>query len=197
MKSNNPTGSQPNSAEPKTPVQLQPSNPAPTVFRYGGMRIPPSLVFYEKDYVYAMVPLAQKLQGHIMLVPKRQVLNIKDLTAAEVFDLGLAIKFLSKELELFHNTASSTVYVQNYGRIDDKINHMCVHLIARKKGDFTKNDDIYSILNAYDKDFLLEYNQTIANGHVFSEAKVEQLGLIAYKYKTTVDKALLEIKSLN
>jgi len=64
MRSNNPQASQPNSAEPKTPVQqYQPSHPAPTVFRYGGMKIPPSLVFYEKDYVYAMLPLAQKLQG--------------------------------------------------------------------------------------------------------------------------------------
>jgi len=54
---------------------------------------------------------------------------------------------------------------------------------------------LHNLLNP--QSFLLEYNQTIANGHVFSEAKVEQLGLIAYKYKTAVDKALLEIKSLN
>ena len=43
--------------------------------------------------------------------------------------------------------------------------------------------------------FLMEYNTTIANSDVFSDTKIEQLGLIASKYKTVFDKALLELKS--
>jgi len=41
----------------------------------------------------------------------------------------------------------------------------------------------------------MEYNSTIASSDVFSDTKIEQLGLIAYKYKNVVDKALLEMKS--
>ncbi len=72
------------------------SNPSNTMIKYGNMNIPAKLIFYQKNYIYAMVPLAPKLSGRIkvltyndfildiMLVPKRQVLNFKDLTPAEV-----------------------------------------------------------------------------------------------------------------
>jgi hypothetical protein len=41
----------------------------------------------------------------------------------------------------------------------------------------------------------MEYNSTIASSDVFSDTKIEQLGLIAYKYKNIVDKALVELKN--
>jgi len=159
------------------------------------MIIPHKIIFYQKQYVYAMVPLVPKLQGHIMIVPKRQVLNFKDLKAHEVFDLGLALKFLTTELEKFHKCTSSTVYIQNYSRTDDKINHMCVHVVTRKKGDLANNDDIYPTLQTYDRDFVMEYNTTIANNDVFSESKVENLQLIANQYRDILQKAMLSLAS--
>ena len=41
----------------------------------------------------------------------------------------------------------------------------------------------------------MEYNTSIANSDVFSDTKIDQLGLIAYKYKSLVDKALVELKN--
>ena len=41
----------------------------------------------------------------------------------------------------------------------------------------------------------MEFNTTIANSDVFSDTKIEQFGLIAYKYKTIVDKANVELKN--
>jgi len=49
----------------QTPIKQQPQSQTKTIYRFGAMNIPQRLVFYEKDYVYAMVPLAQKLQGRI------------------------------------------------------------------------------------------------------------------------------------
>lgn len=52
---------------PTTPTSKQVAAPVRTQFKYGNMTIPPKLVFYEKSYVYAMVPLAQKLQARMKM----------------------------------------------------------------------------------------------------------------------------------
>jgi hypothetical protein len=43
------------------------SNTATTLskeaFKFGNMNIPAKLIFYQKNYIYAMVPLAPKLSG--------------------------------------------------------------------------------------------------------------------------------------
>jgi len=110
-----------------------------------------------------------------MIVPKRSVLNFKDLNTAEIFDISLTLKYLTMTLERFHNGTSSTIHFQNYTRTDDKVNHMTVHLVVRKKGDLANNDDIYSILANYDKEFEVEYKTRIANGDAFSQTKVANL----------------------
>jgi len=149
--------------------------------------------------VYAMVPLAPKLPGHVMVVPKRAVANFKELQPAEIFDIGLAVRFLTKELEKFHACTSSTVYIKNFSRTDartdDRENHMCVHIVARKKGDIANNDDIYPTLERYHIDFSMEYNSTIKNSDMFSDTKISQLGMIAGKYKAIVDKAIQDLKN--
>jgi len=165
-------------------------------FKYGTMLIPENIIFYQRQYIYAMVPLVPKLQGHIMIVPRRQVLNFKDLKATEVFDLGLALKFLTAELEKFHKCTSSTVYIQNYSRTDDKINHMCVHVVTRKKGDLANNDDIYPTLQTYDRDFVMDYNTTIANNDVFSQSKISSLKMIADQYRDMLAKAMTAMSAV-
>jgi len=39
------------------------SNASSTIFKFGNMTIPNKLIFYQKNYIYAMVPLAPKLSG--------------------------------------------------------------------------------------------------------------------------------------
>ena len=49
-----------------SPVSLNKQStlvPNKQVYKYGGMTIPSKLVLYKRNYMYAMVPLAQKLQG--------------------------------------------------------------------------------------------------------------------------------------
>eukprot|EP00331_Platyophrya_macrostoma_P008086 CAMPEP_0176417004 /NCGR_PEP_ID=MMETSP0127-20121128/6650_1 /TAXON_ID=938130 /ORGANISM="Platyophrya macrostoma, Strain WH" /LENGTH=145 /DNA_ID=CAMNT_0017797121 /DNA_START=118 /DNA_END=555 /DNA_ORIENTATION=- len=141
-----------------------------------------------------MVPLVTRLPGHILIVPKRPVKNFRDLEPTEIFDLSLTIKFLSDEIEKFHEGTSTTVYFQNYGKTDDGINHMYVHLIPRVKGDMKTGDEIYGILQSYDKDFIQEYNNSIGMTSKLSETKLENLTITANKYKERIQKSLALIK---
>jgi len=70
-------------------------------------------------------------------------------------------------------------------------------LLQEKKGDLMNNDDIYPTLQSYDRDFVMEYNTTIANNDVFSQSKVENLQLIANQYRDILQKAMLNIASGN
>ena len=53
-----------------------------------------------------------KLILDVLLVPRKQSLSFKDLEPCEVFDVALALKFLTKNLEKFHSCSSSTIFVQ-------------------------------------------------------------------------------------
>ena len=48
----------------------------------------------------------------VLLVPRKQSLNYKDLEPGEIFDIALALKFLTKNLEKFHGCFASTIFVQ-------------------------------------------------------------------------------------
>ena len=76
------------------------------VFRIGEMLIDGKQVFWKKGYVFACIPYVQLLTGRniisnsdVLIVPRRQVANIKDLEPTEMFDLSLCIKFLSRGVE--------------------------------------------------------------------------------------------------
>eukprot|EP00331_Platyophrya_macrostoma_P024090 CAMPEP_0176450758 /NCGR_PEP_ID=MMETSP0127-20121128/27354_1 /TAXON_ID=938130 /ORGANISM="Platyophrya macrostoma, Strain WH" /LENGTH=162 /DNA_ID=CAMNT_0017838529 /DNA_START=63 /DNA_END=551 /DNA_ORIENTATION=- len=153
------------------------------------MAIPARIVFYQKEHVYAMVPLVSRLPGHVIIAPKRQVRNFKDLETTEIFDLSLAIKTISAEIERFHEASSTTVYFQNFSTSDDSINHMYVHVLARLKGDLKNNDEIYGILKEYDQDFMNEYNLSIGMTSKLSDTKLENLAITANKYKDHIQKS--------
>jgi len=76
------------------------------------MRIPGELIFYQKPTVYAIVPFGMKLKQHIMVIPHRKVLGLKDLSNDEIAEYGLTVKFLSTMLENLYEGTSSTVFMQ-------------------------------------------------------------------------------------
>eukprot|EP01017_Pseudomicrothorax_dubius_P016926 TRINITY_DN1914_c0_g1_i3.p2 TRINITY_DN1914_c0_g1~~TRINITY_DN1914_c0_g1_i3.p2 ORF type:complete len:113 (-),score=27.30 TRINITY_DN1914_c0_g1_i3:98-436(-) len=110
--------------------------------------------------------------------------------------MALAIRFLSKELEKFYSCTSSTIYIQNYGKEDennpDKINHVYVHLIPRRKGDLKRNDDIYPLLQDYDRQLQVQYNNNIVLLSPHSQVSIEKLGLEAQKHREYLKKAEID-----
>jgi diadenosine tetraphosphate (Ap4A) HIT family hydrolase len=67
--------------------------------------------------------------------------------------MSLAVQFLTKFLQKEHGTDSATVCIQEGQGAGQTINHLHVHIIPRKPGDFKHNDDIYPILEAFDDEY--------------------------------------------
>lgn len=54
-------------------------------------------------------------------------------------------------LERVHGTSSSTVTVQDGELAGQTVRHVHCHVMPRRLGDFTQNDDIYVELSRHDK----------------------------------------------
>ena len=63
MKATNQQNPPPQNTNPTTLTRQQTIPQAKPVYKYGGMTVPSKLILYEKSYMFAMVPLAQKLQA--------------------------------------------------------------------------------------------------------------------------------------
>lgn len=74
----------------------------------------------------------------------------RDLDNQELFEISLAVQFLTKFLQKKYDTDSATVSIQEGSGAGQTINHLHVHIIPRKPGDFKNNDDIYPLLEAFD-----------------------------------------------
>ena len=64
--------------------------------------------------------------------------------------MSLAVQFLTKFLQNQYGTDSATISIQEGAGAGQSINHIHVHIIPRKVGDFKNNDDIYPLLEGFD-----------------------------------------------
>ena len=85
-----------------------------------------------------------------MVCPKSQKPRYRDLETEELFELSLAVQYLTKFLQGKYGTDSATISVQEGPGAGQTINHLHVHIIPRRPGDFKNNDDIYPMLQAFD-----------------------------------------------
>ncbi|KAM3143261.1 hypothetical protein pb186bvf_004593 [Paramecium bursaria] len=158
--------------------------------KFGSIVIPSNLIFWNKQYCYCVIPAVKLLPGHILLIPKRQVLTFQDLEPAEIFDLSLSIRFLTKHLEKYFDCSSSTVHVSNFQSGQESLNHCFIHLLPRKENDVKRNDDLYPLFQSYPNDFIRQFHNTLGLGNGFSEQMNNTLSQEASKYKEYLDKCL-------
>jgi histidine triad (HIT) family protein len=92
----------------------------------------------EGKYVYATLSNPRLAQGHVLVIPKRHVHKMEDLTKEERDELMEFI--VSIQSRILEKVASGCDIVQNYRpflKADNyyKVNHLHVHLRPRDKGD--------------------------------------------------------------
>jgi len=92
------------------------------------------------------VNLMPVVPGHVLLIPKRKVLRFLDLTKDEVSDLFISVQKVSAAVEQQFNATSLTLAVQDGKDAGQTVEHVHVHIMPRKKGDFEQNDEIYSAI---------------------------------------------------
>jgi bis(5'-adenosyl)-triphosphatase len=83
----------------------------------------------------------------------------KDLDTQELFELSLTIQLLTRFLQKKYGTDSATVTIQEGSGAGQTINHLHVHIIPRRPGDFKNNDEIYPLLESFDDDYVNKLSQ--------------------------------------
>ena len=100
-------------------------------------------IFLRTRLSMAFVNLKPILPGHILVSPARVVPRFSAMTADEVSDLFLAVHRIGPILESVYGASSLTIAVQDGHDAGQSVEHVHVHVIPRRKGDFAVNDDIY------------------------------------------------------
>lgn len=100
-------------------------------------------IFLRTRLSVAFVNLKPILPGHILVSPARVVPRLSAMTADEVSDLFLAVHRIGPVLETLYGASSLTIAVQDGRDAGQSVEHVHVHVIPRRRGDFAVNDDIY------------------------------------------------------
>jgi len=108
-------------------------------------------VFYRGRSSIAFVNRKCVVPGHVLVIPIRRALRLTDLLPDEISDLFLTVQKVQRGMELFHQTSSSTVTVQDGPDAGQSIKHVHVHILPRRQGDFVENDQVYRELQEHDK----------------------------------------------
>lgn len=96
----------------------------------------------------------------MLLIPKRKVLRFNDLSQEEVTDLFISSQKVSVVLEREVNSlwfsltlsqfraTSLTFAIQDGKDAGQTVEHVHLHIMPRKKGDFAHNDEVYAAVGS-------------------------------------------------
>ncbi|XP_059142934.1 nitrilase and fragile histidine triad fusion protein NitFhit-like isoform X2 [Physella acuta] len=120
-------------------------------YQFGHVRITSTQVFYRTRLSIAFVNIKPVLPGHALVAPIRAAARLSDLNPAEVTDLFLTVQKIVDVLKKHFNAPSSTIAIQDGMEAGQTVQHVHAHILPRKHGDFSENDDIYDHLQNHDK----------------------------------------------
>jgi bis(5'-adenosyl)-triphosphatase len=91
--------------------------------------------FAETDYLRGLYNLAPMLPGHCLIVPRRHVAHLCDLTAAESAEL---LRFAARIASVVMRVYGCTAYdlsLQEGLAAGQTVEHLHLHIIPRREGD--------------------------------------------------------------
>nr|XP_034962669.1 bis(5'-adenosyl)-triphosphatase isoform X1 [Zootoca vivipara]XP_034962670.1 bis(5'-adenosyl)-triphosphatase isoform X1 [Zootoca vivipara]XP_034962671.1 bis(5'-adenosyl)-triphosphatase isoform X1 [Zootoca vivipara]XP_034962672.1 bis(5'-adenosyl)-triphosphatase isoform X1 [Zootoca vivipara]XP_034962673.1 bis(5'-adenosyl)-triphosphatase isoform X1 [Zootoca vivipara]XP_034962674.1 bis(5'-adenosyl)-triphosphatase isoform X1 [Zootoca vivipara]XP_034962675.1 bis(5'-adenosyl)-triphosphatase isofor len=112
-------------------------------FRFGHHLIKPSVVFLKTELSFALVNRKPVVPGHVLICPLRPVERFRDLRPEEVADLFRTTQLVGNVVEQHFGGTSLTISIQDGPEAGQTVKHVHVHVLPRKAGDFSRNDDIY------------------------------------------------------
>jgi len=115
---------------------------------FGKFKISKSQIFYESpsDLTAAIVNLRPIVPGHVLVIPKRIVPKLSELTNEEYDDLWRSVRIIQNALESHYHAGGFNVAVQDGKMAGQSVPHVHVHILPRQEGDFERNDDVYDKL---------------------------------------------------
>uniref|UniRef100_A0AAZ3QV52 Bis(5'-adenosyl)-triphosphatase n=1 Tax=Oncorhynchus tshawytscha TaxID=74940 RepID=A0AAZ3QV52_ONCTS len=113
-----------------------------STFRFGQHVIKASAVFLQTELSFALVNRKPVVPGHVLVCPLRPVERFRDLHPDEVADLFTTTQRVAGLVEKHFHASSLTIAIQ----------HVHVHVLPRKAGDFERNDNVYDELQKHDRE---------------------------------------------
>ncbi|TPX47015.1 hypothetical protein SeLEV6574_g02876 [Synchytrium endobioticum] len=95
---------------------------------------------------------------------RREVHRFQDLTSDEVSDLFQSVQAIGKVLEREYRGEALSIALQDGPVAGQTVPHVHVHVIARRKGDYGNNDEIYKEMDKNEKDIAQILQKSTAAG---------------------------------
>jgi bis(5'-adenosyl)-triphosphatase len=140
-------------------------------YKFGKFVISKTFIVHSSKNFFTFIPPNPILKGHLILCSKREVLNLNELSNEEIFDYSLTLQYINKRLQLFYETNSSTISLQEGENAGQLIHHFHVHIIPRIKGDFENGDEIYNKIINFDDEFNKSFQDFINDENKKLEVK--------------------------
>jgi bis(5'-adenosyl)-triphosphatase len=131
--------------------------------RFGKFLIPSRHIFYRTPLSAAFVNLRPIVPGHVLVMPKRIVTTMEELSEDEYIDMWKSVRQVQTALRQHYTTDRNTtdkdtgttttmafnVAVQDGRAAGQSVPHVHVHILPRTSGDFERNDDVYDALELW------------------------------------------------
>uniref|UniRef100_A0A8B9EKY8 Bis(5'-adenosyl)-triphosphatase n=1 Tax=Anser cygnoides TaxID=8845 RepID=A0A8B9EKY8_ANSCY len=96
--------------------------------------------------------LIDKTLQNVLVCPLRPVERFRDLCPEEVADLFRMAQRVGNVVEKHFGATSLTISIQDGPEAGQTVKHVHVHVLPRRVGDFSRNDDVYEELQRHDKE---------------------------------------------
>uniref|UniRef100_A0A8B9Q9S4 Bis(5'-adenosyl)-triphosphatase n=1 Tax=Apteryx owenii TaxID=8824 RepID=A0A8B9Q9S4_APTOW len=87
----------------------------------------------------------------VLVCPLRPVERFRDLRPEEVADLFRTAQRVGDVVEKHFCGTSLTISIQDGPEAGQTVKHVHVHVLPRRAGDFSRNDNVYQELQRHDK----------------------------------------------
>lgn len=94
-------------------------------------RVRQSQIYHEGKHLMVMLNHHPLLEGHSMIVPKRHVVQLDELTPEEMVELGDTVRLVKKVFERVYNTSDYLFVLQNGVNAGQTVLHAHIHMIPR------------------------------------------------------------------
>jgi bis(5'-adenosyl)-triphosphatase len=118
--------------------------------QFGKYAIPRTQLFFESNLTLAIVNLRPIVPGHVLVLPRRVVARIRELTEEENADLWRSVRDISIWIEVHYSATACNIAVQDGAAAGQTVRHVHVHILPRKPADFERSDDVYDALEHFD-----------------------------------------------
>ncbi|XP_071784266.1 bis(5'-adenosyl)-triphosphatase-like [Asterias amurensis] len=120
------------------------------MYAFGQHLIRGAQVFFKTPLSYGFVNKKPVLPGHVLVSPLRVVERFHDMTSEEVADMFRAVHIIAKAVEVEYEGTAMSLGLQDGPDAGQTVKHVHIHILPRRKGDFSHNDEIYSHLQDHD-----------------------------------------------